>query len=164
VLIVDRDLVAVPSVWPTAIGLLAVWPRQQWCCGVAIGRLLDDRRLFWACDMLAGGRCCHGGPAQTLGRSNSHCTSFVASTPQPSSRLQCPCCRRCLPCPPKLRGPVQGLVVLGVVVLGDDKCIFFVIVLLLLLIWCRCRGLPVPSSGPWCPGGSRVRPLLCCGA
>jgi hypothetical protein len=133
-LIVARDLVAVPSVRPTAIGPSAVWPRQQWCCGMAVGCLLDNRCLFWACDMLAGGRCCRGGPARTLGRGNSHRTSFVALTPQPLSRLQCPRCWRCLPCPPELRRPVQGLVVLGVIVLGDDKRVFFVVVLLLLLV------------------------------
>jgi hypothetical protein len=83
---------------------------------------------------LPGGRCCQGGPAQTLGRGNSHRASFVALTPQPASRLQCQHCQCHLPCPPKLRRPVQGLVVLGVVVLGDNKCIFFVVVLLLLLV------------------------------
>jgi hypothetical protein len=118
---------------------------QQWCCGVAVGRLLDGQSLFWACDMLAGGRCCCGGPARTLGRGNSHCMSFVALTPQPSSRLQCPHCRHCLPCPPELRGPVQGLVVLGVVVLGDDKHVFFVVVLLLLLV------VGVIAEGCQCP-------------
>ncbi len=151
-LIVAHDLVAVPSVWPTAIGPSVVWPRQQWCCGVAIGRLLDGRRLFLACDMLAGGRCCCGGPAWTLGRGDSHCTSFVALTPQPLSRLQCPCCRHCPPWSPEVRGPVQGLIVLGVVVLGDDKCVFFVVVLLLLLVvgviaeGCQC---PPHNHGAW---------------
>jgi hypothetical protein len=133
-LIITRDLVAVPSIWPTAIGPSAVWLRQQWCCGVAVGRLLDGRRLFWACDILAGGRCCRGGLARTPGHGDSHHTSFVASTPQPLSRLQCPRCRHCSPCPPKLRRPVQGLLVLGVVILGDDKRVFFVVVLLLLLV------------------------------
>jgi hypothetical protein len=33
--------VTLAGVWPTAIGPSAVWPRQQWCCGVAVGCLLD---------------------------------------------------------------------------------------------------------------------------
>jgi hypothetical protein len=83
---------------------------------------------------LPGGHCCQGGPARTLGRGDSHHTSFVALTPQPVSRFQCQHCRCHLPCPPKLRGLVQGLVVLGVVVLGEDKRVFFVVLLLLLLV------------------------------
>jgi hypothetical protein len=83
---------------------------------------------------LPGERYCRGGPARTLGRGDSHRASFVALTLQPASRLQCQCCQRCLPCLLKLRGPVQGFVVLGVLVLGDDKCVFFVVVLLLLLV------------------------------
>jgi hypothetical protein len=38
--------VTLPGVWPTAIGPSAVWPRQQWCCGMDVGRLLDCQRLL----------------------------------------------------------------------------------------------------------------------
>jgi hypothetical protein len=34
---------------------------------MAVGRLLDGRRLPWAQDMLIGGHCCLGGPDRTLG-------------------------------------------------------------------------------------------------
>jgi hypothetical protein len=92
-----------------------------------------------------GGHCYRGGPARTLGRGNSHRASFVALTPQPASHYQCQCCRHHLPCPPELKGLVQGLVVLGVIILGDDKRIFFVIILLLLLV------VAVIAEGCQCP-------------
>ncbi len=82
---------------------------------------------------------------RTLGRGDSHRMSFVAFTPQPASRLQCQCCHHHLPCPPELRGPVQGFVVLGVIVLGGNKRDFFVVVLLLLLV------VGVVAEGCQCP-------------